>query len=61
MLKKLILDENLTPDLFHSDDDEENCGDDVEDVVGSEESQWRMLRLKREEYFNSKTGDGHTE
>ena len=54
-------DDNLTADLFHSDEENENPGDDLEEVIGSEESQWRMHRLQREEYINSKTEDGNSE
>ncbi|XP_078487182.1 claspin [Ciona intestinalis] len=53
------IDENLTQDLFHSDDDDvDGCHDD-DDVIttleaANEESRWRKMRLEREEFLESK-------
>ena len=56
-----FLDDNITQDLFHSDDDENDGNAEEEVMMESEESQWRMMRLERQEYFDSKPGDGNTE
>lgn len=55
----------MTQDLFHSDDDDDDdpSPDDTNDAVGmgDEESQWRMMRLEREEYLNSNTENKNPE
>ncbi|XP_076825453.1 claspin-like isoform X2 [Clavelina lepadiformis] len=55
------IDNNFTQDNFLSDDDENDSNHDNEsreqELRENGESQWRMLRLEREEFLNSKTSD----
>ena len=61
MFPSLHSDNNFTQDNFLSDDDENDSNHDNEsreqELRENGESQWRMLRLEREEFLNSKTSD----